>query len=132
MKSRKTKLQISKKARSYPSITQGGAIMKTNVRKRFMPLALVVAVILALVVPVAAGAQEILPGPSTSLPVYIGEPAEAHPLPPLQVPQNPFLALNPWNNVHNDAWMSDVYNIAGPLGRGPAILTSRLEKARRL
>ena len=91
--------------------------MNSNVRKRFVPLASVVAVILALAVPVAAGAQQILPGPPTSLPVYIGAPAEAHPLPPVQVPQNPFLALNPWNNVHNDAWMSDVYGIAGPMGR---------------
>ena len=106
--------------------------MNSNVRKRFVPLASVVAVILALAVPVAAGAQQILPGPPTSLPVYIGAPAEAHPLPPVQVPQNPFLALNPWNNVHNDAWMSDVYDIAGPMGRQPAILTSTLEKARRV
>ena len=106
--------------------------MKTNVRNRFMPLALVTAVVLALAVPVAAGAQEILPGPSTSLPVYIGAPAEAHPLPPVQVPQNPFLALNPWNNDHNDAWLSDVYDIAGPWGRRPASLTSTLEKARRV
>ena len=132
MKTRETKLQSFKKARSYPSMTQGCAIVKTNVRNRFMPLALVTVVILALAVPVAAGAQEILPGPSTSLPVYIGAPAEAHPLPPVQIPQNPFLALNPWNNVHNDAWMSDVYNVAGPLGRSPAMLTSRLEAARRL
>jgi hypothetical protein len=105
--------------------------MNGHVRKRSMSSALVVAVILALVGPAAAWAQGIYPGPSTSLPVYIGAPAEAHPLPPVQVPQNPFLALNPWNNVHNDAWMSDVYDIAGPLGRQPAILTSRLDAARR-
>jgi len=97
-----------------------------------MSLALVVAVILTLVGSAAAWAQEICPGPPTSLPVYIGAPAEAHPLPPVRVPQNPFLALNPWSNVHNDAWMSDVYDIAGPLGRQPSILTSTLEAARRL
>jgi hypothetical protein len=100
-------------------------------RKLFVSWALVLAATLVLVVPIAAGAQEIDPGPSTSLAVYMGAPAEAHPLSPVQVPQNPFLALNPWNNVHNDAWMSDVYNVAGPLGRQSAILTSRLEKARR-
>jgi hypothetical protein len=104
--------------------------MKTNVRKRFMSLALVVAVILALVVAVAAGAQEIPWGSLTSLPVYIGEPAKPHPLPPPQIPQDPFLAANPFNNVHNDPWMSDVYNIAGPVGRWPAILSSTLQKAR--
>jgi outer membrane protein assembly factor BamB len=133
MSNRKAKLQSFQEIRFYPSITtEGGATMNSNVRKRFRSLALVVAVILALVAPVAAWAQEILPGPSTSRPVYIGAPAEADPLPPVQVPQNPFLALNPWNNGHNDAWMSDVYNIAGPLGLNPTILTSTLEKVRRL
>jgi len=106
--------------------------MKSDVRKQPMYSALFLTVIMVLAIPGAAGAQDIPPGPSTPLPVYIGAPAQANPLPPVQVPQNPFLALNPWNNVHNDAWMSDVYNIAGPLGRQPTILTSTLDKARRL
>ncbi len=105
--------------------------MRSDVRKQRLYLSLPMTVIMLLVIPGAAGAQEIIPGPPTSLPVYIGAPAEADPLPPVQVPQNRFLALNPWNNVHNDAWMSDVYNIAGPLGRQPTILTSTLEAARR-
>jgi hypothetical protein len=29
-------------------------------------------------------------------------------------PQNPFLAANPFSNIHNDTWMSDAYAIAGP------------------
>ena len=132
MRNRKAKPQSFQVIRSYPSITTGGATMNSNIRKRLISSALVVAVILALVVTAAAWAQDILPGPVTSLPVYIGAPALANPLPPVQVPQNPFLTLNPWNNVHNDSWMSDVYNIAGPLGRQPVILTSRLEAARRL
>jgi hypothetical protein len=99
--------------------------------KKFVIFSVALTAILAVVAPAAAGAQEIPWGVPTDLPVYIGEPAEAHPLPPLLLPQNPFLALNPWSNVHNDAWMSDVYNIAGPLGRQPAILSSRLEAARR-
>jgi hypothetical protein len=48
MKSRKTELQSFKKASSYPSITTGGAAMKSNVRKRSMSLPLVGIVILAL------------------------------------------------------------------------------------
>lgn len=28
--------------------------------------------------------------------------------------QNPFLSPNPWNNIHNDAWFTDSYTVAGP------------------
>ena len=31
-------------------------------------------------------------------------------------PQNPFLARNPNSNIHNDTWMTDAYDRAGPLG----------------
>ena len=78
----------------------------------------------------APQAQTILPGPPTVLPYYIGEPAKPHPLSPAGAPQDPFLAGNPFSTVHNDAWMSDVYDIAGPLGRWPAMLSSTLEVAR--
>ena len=94
------------------------------------PVLLVVITAAALIVP-AANSQPIPDLAPTNLPVYVGEPAKAHPLPPPHVPQNPSLAANPFNNVHNDTWMSDVYEIPGPLGREPAILSSRLEAARR-
>ena len=105
--------------------------MRSRVQVHPMPWALSIIVIMISVLPGVAGAQDIPPGPSTSLPVYVGAPAEALSVPPVHVPQNPFLALNPWNSVHNDAWMSDVYDIAGPLGRQPAILASSLDAARR-
>ncbi|MCC6861923.1 MAG: hypothetical protein IT158_25350 [Bryobacterales bacterium] len=72
----------------------------------------------------------IQPGPPTVLPYYIGQPAKAHPLSPAGVPQNPFLAAGAFSNVHNDGWMSDVYDIAGPLGNWPALLSSTLQVAR--
>lgn len=31
-----------------------------------------------------------------------------------QPPQNPFLAPDPFSNIHNDTWMSNTYSIAGP------------------
>src|SRR5262245_49718427 len=34
-------------------------------------------------------------------------------------PRNPFMAPNPWNNVHDDPYMSDTYRLSGPLGDGP-------------
>jgi hypothetical protein len=69
-------------------------------------------------------------GGPTSLPSYIGAPAKPHPLAPSRAPQNPFMAVNPWNNVHNDPWLSDTYAIAGPLGRAPQVLTSNMETVR--
>jgi len=105
--------------------------MKSDVRKRSMSLALVVTVILALVTPVAAWAQVIpwyeIP---TNLPDYIGHPAKPHPSPNSGVPQNPLLAPDPFSHTHFDPWMSDTANIAGPLGRDPEVLSSRLDEAR--
>ena len=40
-------------------------------------------------------------------------------------PQHPFMAPNPKNNVHNDAWMTDNYTqLSGPLGRSPESLST--------
>jgi hypothetical protein len=84
-----------------------------------------------LLTPVAAAAVTPIPweGP-TVLPEFIGQAAKAHPLPPPQVPHNPFLAPAPFSNYHNDTWMSDTYAIAGPLGRAPAVWSSTLAAAR--
>ena len=69
-------------------------------------------------------------GPANSLPDYIGAPAKPHPTANSGVPQNPYLAPNPFNTIHVDPWMSDVYDIPGPLGRDPLVNSSRLEDAR--
>jgi hypothetical protein len=104
--------------------------MKRVDRRRFVSLALVMAAILALVAPAAAWAEEIPWGGETSLPDYIGAPAKAHPLANSGVPQNPLLAPNPFNSAHRDGWNSEVADIAGPLGRNPAVLSSTLADAR--
>jgi hypothetical protein len=72
----------------------------------------------------------------TSLPVFVGAPAEPRPLLPVGSAQNPFMAPNPFSHDHNDTWMSDTYDIAGPLGlgsrgRGPQVLSSTMTEARR-
>ncbi|HEY1594686.1 MAG TPA: hypothetical protein VGF74_04765 [Thermoleophilaceae bacterium] len=41
-------------------------------------------------------------------------------IPATRAPQNPFLAANPNNNIHDDTWMSDAYNRAGPAA-GPLV-----------
>ena len=107
--------------------------MNSDIRKRSMSVALVLTMILVLVAPVAAGTEEVTPippGPKTKLPDYIGAPAEPQPIPDSGVPQNPFLAPNPFNSVHNDNWMSDVVDIPGPLGHDPVIFSSTLLEAR--
>ena len=63
--------------------------MKSHVRIPSMFLALFMTVIVVLVIPGAAGAQEIPWEGPTSLPYYIGAPAKAHPLSPAGVPQEP-------------------------------------------
>jgi hypothetical protein len=40
----------------------------------------------------------------------------AAPVTPTIAPQNPFMAKNPFNNIHNDTWMTDAYQLAGPRG----------------
>src|SRR3954469_2480997 len=43
--------------------------------------------------------------------------AQPQPMPATVAPQNPFMAANPGGNLHNDPWMTDAYQYAGPLGR---------------
>ena len=54
--------------------------------------------------------------PPPSLPDFQGHAVRAHPVTPTRAPQNPFMGANPFNNIHNDTWMTDAYQIPGPLG----------------
>jgi hypothetical protein len=62
-------------------------------------------------------------------PHYRGAPAAAHQLRPTRAPQNPFMAKNPRNNIHNDTWMTDAYQWAGPLGNSPAAFSNAMPPA---
>jgi hypothetical protein len=78
---------------------------------------LVVAVIAAaLVASVAFG--EPIPGDPNggSVPSFIGSPASPQPVNAPAPPQHPFMAPNGRSNIHDDAYMSDTYALAGPLG----------------
>ena len=107
--------------------------MKTTILFRCLIALVLGTLMLGTGLPVYAGdgVDPIPPGPVTVLPEYIGAAVKAHPLPPNRVPQNPSLGPNPFNHDHNDSWMSDTYNIAGPLGREPQVLTNRMVEARR-
>ena len=55
--------------------------------------------------------------PPPSLPAFSGHAFKGKPVGNVtKPPQNPFLAKNPNSNIHNDTWMTDAYDRAGPLG----------------
>lgn len=91
---------------------------------------LVAVAVLALVLAPGAGAAPI-PYVPTVLPTYIGHAVGAQPVSPPGAPQNPFMAPNPFGQVHLDPWQSDTSSLAGPLGRAPTSWSSRLAQARR-
>ncbi len=83
------------------------------------------------IAPTGAAPGGVIPIPDDPLPggsAYIGSPAVAHPVSAPHPPQHPFLAANPGNNIHNDAYMTDAYPGPGPLGVSPAV-TSTLQVA---
>ncbi|HZE18275.1 MAG TPA: hypothetical protein VE197_22725 [Mycobacterium sp.] len=86
--------------------------------------------VLGLALAPGAGAAPI-PSVPTTLPTFVGKVANAQPIPPPGVPQNPFSAPNPFGSVHLDPWESDTSTLAGPLGRAPLSWSSRLTQARR-
>jgi hypothetical protein len=49
---------------------------------------------------------------------FSGSPATADPHRRVRVPRHPRMARNQASNIHNDAYQSDAYNRAGPLGTG--------------
>ena len=61
-----------------------------------------------------------------SVPPFIGGPATPNPVQAEPVPQHPFMAPNGRSNIHLDAYMSDTYETAGPLGRSPQVRSSLL------
>src|SRR3954463_2193634 len=67
-------------------------------------------------------------GPAPSTAPYIGNPATPHPVSGVRPAwQDPFMATNPVNSVHNDAWQTDVYTqFGGPLGKSPKTLSTSI------
>lgn len=86
---------------------------------------LLVLAILALhvAVPASAAAWPSIP-PSTTggqVPPFEGAAVEPSPFPAPAAPQHPHLAPGEFGNIHNDAWMTDANQGAGPLGRSPRV-----------
>jgi hypothetical protein len=55
---------------------------------------------------------------------FRGTEVKPQPLQPVSVPQNPFMAATVSNNMHNDSYLSDVYNTPGPVGKNTTIHSS--------
>ncbi len=107
------------------------SLLVPAVRRGLAPTWRSSAVLLALLLAVAAtvvlvpdGWLPIPPGPGLLVtPRHSGAPATARPI-RADVPQNPFLAPAGTSSMHDDAWASDSYPYAGPLGRSPEVDTA--------
>jgi hypothetical protein len=92
--------------------------------------ALTVAALLAVAGPVAASAASTPAVPIPSDPrdpavqSFTGTPAIAQPYAAQSIPRNPYMAPNERSNIHNDAYQTDAYNVAGPLGRDPQVTST--------
>ena len=68
-------------------------------------------------VPALSGAPIVSLPTDLLVPSYFGAPATARPIDHPAVPHNPWLAANGRSSMHDDAYSSDAYDVAGPLGR---------------
>ena len=104
-------------------------VMPTMSGSRFTARAVVLA---GLTLALTAGAAVAIPIPGDPIPsgspAYVGHPATPNPVTAPAPPQHPFLAPDPGNNIHNDAYMTDSYTGRGPLGVSPKV-TSTLQVA---
>jgi hypothetical protein len=93
------------------------------------PLITPVALALCALAPALADAQTTgvapLPIPKDanngSVAPFTGSNAVARPVHTGSSAQNPFMAPNGRNNIHNDAYMTDTYRLPGPLGDGEEV-----------
>jgi hypothetical protein len=59
-----------------------------------------------------------IPDGPNSLPAFVGKPAKPSPVFAPDPPRHPHMAPNGRSNIHDDAYMTDTYQGAGPLGNG--------------
>jgi hypothetical protein len=61
------------------------------------------------------------------LDAFSGKAAKRHRVAAPRVPRHPFMAANGRNAVHNDAYQTDTYTNAGPLGRRPSVFSQSID-----
>jgi hypothetical protein len=88
-----------------------------------------VSAVTLLLAPGAGAGTPAVPIPSLAFlgPTYTGHAAAAHAIHGVpSTPRNPFMAPNGRSEIHNDAWQTDAYPWAGPLGRSPVTASAQL------
>jgi hypothetical protein len=81
----------------------------------------------ALAAPPAASASPIPSDPATTPPrAFDGAPSVPRRLTSPEPPRHPFMAPNGRSNLHDDAFQTDAYRGAGPLGRGMGVRSTFL------
>ena len=78
----------------------------------------IAAACVALAVVTNASAATPIPEGPNSLPQFVGKPASPKPVFAPDPPRHPHMAPNGRSNLHDDAYMTDTYQGAGPLGKG--------------
>ena len=92
--------------------------------------ALALATVLVLATPLVAQAAATPAVPIVSDPrdpvvqPFTGREVTAQPYAAQSIPRNPQMAANELSNIHNDAYQTDAYNVAGPLGRDPKVTST--------
>src|SRR3954470_18454431 len=81
-------------------------------------VASIIAVLVACAVAPSVFAATPIPEGPNSLPAFIGKPSAPSPVFAPDPPRHPHMAPNGRSNLHNDAYMTDTYQGAGPLGNG--------------
>src|SRR2546422_1812006 len=64
------------------------------------------------------------PSDVEAVPAFVGAPAKARKVRSPVVPQNPFMAPNGRSNLHDDAYMTNLYTWSGPLGNSMQTLST--------
>ncbi len=90
-------------------------------RRAVAPLAALAVLVLGASAAAAAPVVPIPEGPAAQSPAFVGHPATARPITAAPPPQHPYMAANPGNNIHDDAYMTDTYQGSGPMGRDPEV-----------
>lgn len=91
-------------------------------RSSVLVSAMTAAAVIALGAGGVASARPIPEGPGYSgATKFIGSPAKANPVSLPVVPTNPYMAPVGTSNIHNDTYMSDSYQWAGPLGKNTKV-----------
>lgn len=65
---------------------------------------------------------------ASPVPPFIGQEATSKPIDAPDIPINPYMSPGSWSAMHNNTYMSDTYQVSGPLGHSPVVSSTFLGK----